>query len=179
MRNTMVKAICPGSFDPVTNGHLDIIERTSELFSCVVVAVLENPSKKPLFSLAERVEFIKSATKHLSNVEVAFFNGLLVDFVRQTGGNLIVKGLRAISDFEIEFQMALSNKRLAPEIETMFMMTKNEYSFLSSSMIKELIQFGGDISDLVTKQVEKALRQKFSIKIGANVDAKNEFSGNS
>lgn len=163
MRGTMVKAICPGSFDPVTYGHLDIIERASQLFYSVVVAVLENPSKKPIFSLEERVKLLKSAVSHLPNVEVSFFNGLLVDFVRQVNGDLIVKGLRAISDFEIEFQMALSNKRMAPEIETMFMMTKNEYSFLSSSMVKELFQFGGDIHDLVSPEVENALREKFRV----------------
>ncbi|HEX7712634.1 MAG TPA: pantetheine-phosphate adenylyltransferase [Bacillota bacterium] len=158
-----VKAICPGSFDPITNGHLDIIERTAQLFPEVVVGVLQNPSKKPLFSPEERVDLIRSAVKHLPNVEVYCFTGLLVDFVRKMHGNLIVKGLRAISDFEIEFQMALGNKRQAPEIETMFMMTNNEYSYLSSSMIKELALFGGNIHELVPEEVEKALRRKFSL----------------
>lgn len=161
-----LKAVCPGSFDPVTNGHLDIIERAAQLFPAVVVGVLENPSKRPLFSLEERVGLIRTAVKHLQNVEVACFSGLLVDFTRKVGSNLIIKGLRAISDFEIEFQMALNNKRMAPEIETMFMMTKNEYSFLSSSMVKEIIQFGGDISGLVPPVVETALKKKYGLNAG-------------
>ncbi|TCL69347.1 phosphopantetheine adenylyltransferase [Hydrogenispora ethanolica] len=158
-----VKAVCPGSFDPITYGHIDIIERAAQLFPSVIVGVLKNPNKKPLFTAEERVELIKSATRHLPNVEVLFFSGLLVDFVRAVQGNLIIKGLRAISDFEIEFQMSLNNKRMAPEIETMFMMTKNEYSFLSSSMVKEVVQFGGEIKDLVPPEVAAALVNKFSI----------------
>lgn len=161
-----LKAVCPGSFDPITNGHLDIVERAAQLFPSVVVGVLENPSKKPLFSLEERVNLIRTAVKHLKNVEVECFSGLLVDFTRRVGSNLIVKGLRAISDFEIEFQMALNNKRMSPEIETIFMMTKNEYSFLSSSMVKEIIQFGGDISGLVPPIVETALRKKYGLSAG-------------
>lgn len=156
-----VKAVCPGSFDPITYGHLDIIERAAQLFPKVIVAVLENPGKKPLFSLQERVALIGEVTAHLPNIEVNCFSGLLVDFVRQVEGSLIVKGLRAISDFEIEFQMALANKKMAPEIETMFMMTKNEYSFLSSSMIKEIAHFGGDIRAMVPPAVEKALALQF------------------
>jgi pantetheine-phosphate adenylyltransferase len=155
------KAICPGSFDPITKGHLDIIERAAEFFPRVIVGVLENPGKKPLFSLEERVELIKSGVKHLPNVEVDCFSGLLIDFAKKVNGNVIIKGLRAISDFEIEFQMAMNNKRLAPEIETMFMMTKNEYSFLSSSAVKEIARFGGDIHDLVTPEVEAALHEKY------------------
>lgn len=158
-----LKAVCPGSFDPVTNGHLDIVERAAQLFPGVVVGVLENPGKRPLFSLEERVDLIRTAVKHLTNVEVECFSGLLIDFTRRVGSNLIVKGLRAISDFEIEFQMALNNKRMAPEIETIFMMTKNEYSFLSSSMVKEIIQFGGDIRGLVPPGVEVALKQKYGL----------------
>lgn len=145
----------------MTRGHLDIIERTAEIFPRVMVGVLENPGKKPLFSLEERVEFIKSGIKHLSNVEVDCFSGLLVDFVQKVNGTVIVKGLRAISDFEVEFQMAMNNKRLAPGIETMFMMTKNEYSFLSSSAVKEIARYGGDIHDLVTPEVEVALHEKY------------------
>lgn len=155
------KAICPGSFDPITKGHLDIIERAADNFPEVVVGVLENPGKQPLFSLEERVILIRAALSHRTNIEVVCFSGLLVDFVRKVKGNLIVKGLRAISDFEIEFQMALNNKRMAPEIETMFMMTKNEYSFLSSSMVKEIARFGGDIHDLVTPEVEQALQRVY------------------
>ncbi len=160
MKNQRVRAVCPGSFDPITNGHLDIIERTAELFSEVVVGVLENPSKKPLFSPIERVALIEEVVSHLPNVQVTYFSGLLVDFVKKVDGNLIVKGLRAISDFETEFQMALANKKLVPEIETMFMMTKNEYSFLSSSMIKEIVRYGGNIHDLVPDQVERAIQTK-------------------
>jgi pantetheine-phosphate adenylyltransferase len=157
------KAICPGSFDPVTNGHIDIIERAAQLFPAVIVGVLKNSNKKPLFTVEERVDLLKSVLSHLPNVEVFSFSGLLVDFVSQVNGNLIVKGLRAISDFEIEFQMALNNKRMAPKIETMFMMTKNEYSFLSSSMVKEIAQYGGDIHDLVPAQVEVALSGKYKL----------------
>jgi pantetheine-phosphate adenylyltransferase len=158
------KVICPGSFDPITRGHLDIIERAAVLFSTVVVGVLENPSKEPLFSVAERVAFTKTAVSYLPNVEVQFFNGLLVDFAKNVKADLIIKGLRAISDFEYEFQMALNNKRLAPEIETMFMMTKNEYSFLSSSVVREIARFGGNIHDLVTPEIEIALKTKFMLK---------------
>ena len=165
MQNQMniheTKAVCPGSFDPVTNGHIDIIERTAQLFPSVVVGVIQNPNKKPLFSLEERVELLKSVLGHLPNVEVYYFSGLLVDFVNKVNGNLIVKGLRAISDFEIEFQMAHINKRMTPDIETMFMMTKNEYSFLSSSMVKELAQLGGDLQGLVPPAVEKSLLEKY------------------
>jgi len=161
-----LKAVCPGSFDPITNGHLDIVERAAQLFPGVIVGVLENPSKKPLFSLEERVDLIRTAVKHLKNVEVECFSGLLIDFTKRVGSNLIVKGLRAISDFEIEFQMALNNKRMAPEIETIFMMTKNEYSYLSSSMVKEIIQFGGDISGLVPYVVETALKKKYGLSAG-------------
>ncbi len=161
-----LKVVCPGSFDPITNGHLDIVERAAQLFPSVVVAVLENPSKKPLFSLEERVDLIRNAVKHLKNVEVECFSGLLIDFAKKVGSNLIVKGLRAISDFEIEFQMALNNKRMAPSVETIFMMTKNEYSFLSSSMVKEIIQFGGDISSLVPPGVEAALKRKYGLSVG-------------
>ncbi len=161
-----LKAVCPGSFDPITNGHLDIVERAAQLFPSVVVGVLENPSKRPLFSLEERVNLIRTAVKHLDNVEVECFSGLLIDFTRRVGSNLIVKGLRAISDFEIEFQMALNNKRMAPQIETIFMMTKNEYSYLSSSMVKEIIQFGGDIHGLVPPVVEAALKKKYGLSAG-------------
>lgn len=164
MKKQKIKAICPGSFDPITKGHLDIIERSAELFSQVIVGVLENPGKNPLFSLTERVELIQTAIRHLPNVEVVYFSGLLVDFAQKSEAKVIVKGLRAISDFEYEFQMALNNKRLAPEIETMFMMTKNEYSFLSSSVVREIARYGGNIRDLVTPEIEEALKVKFMLK---------------
>lgn len=156
----MTIAICPGSFDPVTNGHLDIIERTAAIFDKVIVAVLENPSKKPLFTAAERRRLLQAVLTHLPNVEVEYFQGLLVDYAKKKGARVIVKGLRAISDFESEFQMALTNKRLSPEIETMFMMTANEYSFLSSSMVKELVLFGGNPEGLVPPLVVAALEEK-------------------
>jgi pantetheine-phosphate adenylyltransferase len=164
MEHSQKKVICPGSFDPITRGHLDIIERSAALFPYVIVGVLENPGKKPLFSVAERVEYTKMAVSYLPNVEVRFFDGLLVDFAKNVKADLIIKGLRAISDFEYEFQMALNNKRLAPEIETMFMMTKNEYSFLSSSVVREIARFGGNIHDLVTPEIEAVLKTKFMLK---------------
>lgn len=164
MDHSQKRVICPGSFDPITRGHLDIIERAAALFPHVIVGVLENPGKKPLFSVAERVEYTKTAVSYLPNVEVRFFDGLLVDFAKEVKADLIIKGLRAISDFEYEFQMALNNKRLAPEIETMFMMTKNEYSFLSSSVVREIARFGGNIHDLVTPEIEAVLKVKFMLK---------------
>ncbi|MGE5551667.1 MAG: pantetheine-phosphate adenylyltransferase [Bacteroidota bacterium] len=153
-------AICPGSFDPVTMGHLDIIERTAAIFSRTIVAVLDNPVKAPLFSTAERCALLRKATGHLDNVEVMHFDGLLVEFARRQGSRVIIRGLRAMSDFEAEFQLALTNKHLAPEIETMFMVTRPEYSFLSSSAVKELIVFGGNVAGLVIPAVEEALLAK-------------------
>jgi pantetheine-phosphate adenylyltransferase len=164
MEASQKKVICPGSFDPITKGHVDIIERAAALFPAVVVGVLENPGKQPLFSVVERVALIEAAVSHLPNVEIRFFNGLLVEFAKQVRANLIIKGLRAISDFEYEFQMALNNKRLAPEVETMFMMAKNEYSFLSSSVVREIARFNGNVHDLVTPEVAAALRDKFMLK---------------
>lgn len=156
----MTIAICPGSFDPVTNGHLDIIERAAAIFDTVIVAVLENPSKTPLFSAAERRRFLQEVLTHLKNVEVEYFRGLLVDYAKSKGARVIVKGLRALSDFESEFQMALTNKKVNSEIETMFMMTANEYSFLSSSMVKELVYFGADPEGFVPPLVVSALAEK-------------------
>jgi len=154
-------AICPGSFDPVTNGHLDIIERAAAIFDTVIVAVLENPSKKPLFSKDERLDILKEVLTGLDNVQVEHFQGLLVDYAKEKRARVIIKGLRAISDFESEFQMALTNKKINPEIETMFMMTANEYSFLSSSMVKDLVYFGGNPEGLVPPVVVSALEKKF------------------
>jgi pantetheine-phosphate adenylyltransferase len=160
MRNDL--AICPGSFDPVTMGHLDIIERTAATFSRTIVAVLDNPGKQPLFSTAERCDLLRKAAGHLDNVEVKHFDGLLVEFARAQGARVIIRGLRALSDFEAEFQLALTNKHLAPEIETMFMVTRPEYSFLSSSAVKELVHFGGNVTGLVIPAVEEALWAKRS-----------------
>lgn len=154
-------AVCPGSFDPVTNGHLDIIERASAVFDQVVVGILNNPEKRGLFTIEERVEMIKEATGHLSNVSVASFTGLLVDFARKQGAVTIIRGLRAVSDFEFEFRMASMNRKLAPDIETFFMMTSNEYAYLSSSVVKQVASFGGCVRGLVPIVVEKRLREKF------------------
>lgn len=148
-------AVCPGSFDPVTNGHLDIFERASKMFDLLIVAVFHNPNKKPLFTMGERVDMLKAATEHIPNIEVDAFTGLLNEYVHRKNSMIIVRGLRALSDFEYEFQRALLIKRIDPKIETVFMMTSSEYSFVSSSGIKELAKFGGDISGLVPKCVEK------------------------
>jgi len=157
-------AIYPGSFDPITNGHLDIIERSSRLFDRLIVAVLKNPHKKSLFTVEERIEMIKGAVSHIKNVEVDYFSGLLVDFARKKNAKIIVKGLRAVSDFEYELQMALMNKKLYGEIETVFIMTNTKYSFLSSSIVKEVASFGGCVKDLVPPMVEEKLREKFKNK---------------
>jgi len=153
-------AVCPGSFDPVTNGHIDIIERASTMFDELIVGVFHNVNKKPLFTMQERVALLAEATKHLKNVRVTSFHGLLNEYVKQQGSRIIVRGLRAMSDFEYEFQRALLLKHLDPEIETVFMMTSNEYSFLSSSGIRELANFQGEIRGLVPKCVEIAIKQK-------------------
>jgi pantetheine-phosphate adenylyltransferase len=149
-------ALCPGTFDPVTSGHLDIIGRTSEHFDAVVVGVLENPSKEPLFSLDERVGLLAEAVRDLRNVRVGSFHGLLVDHAREQGADVIVKGLRAVSDYEYEIQMAQMNVRIGG-VETLFMPTNPKWSFLSSSLVKEVARFGGDVEGLVPDHVRKAL----------------------
>lgn len=146
-------AVYPGSFDPVTNGHLDIITRSSKIFDKVIVAVVKNRSKTPLFTVEERMQLIKKATDGLQNVEIDHFEGLLVDFVKKRNAQVIIKGLRAISDFEYEFQMALMNRKLESEIETVFMMTNHHYSFLSSSIVKEVGGLGGCIRELVPESI--------------------------
>ncbi|NLW56450.1 MAG: pantetheine-phosphate adenylyltransferase [Firmicutes bacterium] len=158
----MTIAICPGSFDPVTNGHLDIIQRAAVIFDELIIAVGNNPGKKPLFTVEERIELLEKAIAEiqLTNVRVDHFSGLQVEYARANQARVIVKGLRALSDFEYEFQMALTNKKLAPEIETMFMMTATEYSFLSSSLVKEIVYFGGEPVDLVPTVVLDALHKK-------------------
>lgn len=155
--------ICPGSFDPVTNGHLDIIERSSKMFDKVIVAVLKNSSKNSLFTIEERVELLKHTCSKYENVEIDSFSGLLIDYAKLKNANVIIKGLRAVSDFEYEMQMALMNSKLDPDIETIFMMTSNKFSYLSSSIIKEVIRLGGDISGLVPELVEKELIKRYSI----------------
>lgn len=154
------KAIYPGSFDPITNGHVDIIQRGKKIFDKIIVGVLDNPKKSPLFTAAERVELIKQVFAQDPAVEVMSFDGLLVDFARKNGVNVVIRGLRAISDFEYEFQMALMNRKLAHEMETLFMMPSLKYSFLSSNMVKEVFQLGGCIKDLVPPLVEEALINK-------------------
>jgi len=149
-------AVCPGTFDPVTNGHLDVIGRTSQAFDEVVVGVLENPSKQPLFGVDERVAMLEEACGDLSNVRVAPFSGLLVDVARAQGTAVIVKGLRAVSDYEAEIQMAQMNHRLGG-VETMFMPTNPKWSFLSSSLVKEVARFGGEVDGLVPDHVRKRL----------------------
>jgi pantetheine-phosphate adenylyltransferase len=155
-----VKAIYPGTFDPPTNGHVDLIQRGSKLFDHLTVAILMNPVKNPLFTVAERMEMLKEATKPLGNVSVAKFDGLMVEFARTVGATAVLRGIRAISDYEGEFQMALMNRRLAPEIETVFLQPAGRYSFVSSRMVKEVFSFGGDITGLVPTNVLKKLRAR-------------------
>ncbi|HWK24527.1 MAG TPA: pantetheine-phosphate adenylyltransferase [Ureibacillus sp.] len=154
-------AVVPGSFDPITNGHLDIIKRAADVFDVVYVAVLNNSSKKPLFSIDERIELITEVTKDISNIQIESSTGLLIDYARAKNAIAIVRGLRAISDFEYEMQITSMNKFLDDSIETFFIMTKNQYSFLSSSIVKEVAQYGGTVTGLVPEMVEKALLQKF------------------
>lgn len=158
---TALIAIYPGSFDPITLGHLDIIKRGSHLFEQVIVAVLRNPNKTPLFTMEERMLQIREATHNLSNVEVDTFTGLTVTYAHLKNAQVLIRGLRAVSDFELELQMAHTNKTLANNIETVFLSTSNEYSFLSSSVVREIARFGGEIGHLVTPNVAIALRQKF------------------
>ncbi|NLJ40987.1 MAG: pantetheine-phosphate adenylyltransferase [Clostridiales bacterium] len=145
--------VYPGSFDPVTNGHMDVIERSSRMFDRVIVSVVRNYSKKPLFTYDERVELLSRATKDMPKVEIDSFEGLLIDYLHKRNANVIIKGLRAISDFEYEFQMALINRKLDPEIETIFLMTNSQYSFLSSSAVKEVAGLGGCIAGLVPESI--------------------------
>ena len=157
-------AICPGSFDPITNGHLDIISRSSRIFDKLYVVVLNNESKHPLFTVDERVNLIKEVTKDIPNVEVDSYTGLLVDYARKVGATANIRGLRAVSDFEYEMQITSMNRLLNQDLETFFIMTRNQYSFLSSSIVKEVAKYGADISELVPPIVEKALKEKFSLK---------------
>jgi pantetheine-phosphate adenylyltransferase len=155
-----VKALYPGTFDPPTNGHVDLIQRGSKLFEHLTVAILKNPVKNPLFTLEERVKMLTEVTASLGNVSVATFDGMMVHFARQEGASAVLRGIRAISDYEYEFQMALMNRRLAPEIETVFLQPAGRYSFVSSRMVKEVFSFGGDVSGLVPPNVLKRLRSR-------------------
>lgn len=161
MRAQRIIAIYPGSFDPPTNGHLDLIERGSKIFDLLVVAVLRNPEKKdPLFTIEERVEMLREVTRHCSNVEVESFDGLLVDYAVRRQARVILRGLRAISDYENEMNMALMNRKLDPNLETVFMMPAVAYTFLSSRLVREVCQLGGDVRGLVPPAVEERLRAK-------------------
>ncbi|WP_100330809.1 pantetheine-phosphate adenylyltransferase [Bacillus xiapuensis] len=156
-------AVCPGSFDPITNGHLDIIQRGAQVFDKVYVVILSNSAKAPLFSVNERMDLIREVTGHLPNVEVDHYNGLLVEYAKSVNANAILRGLRAVSDFEYEMQITSMNRALDEHLETFFMMTNSQYSFLSSSIVKEVAKYGANISALVPKAVERALQRKFEL----------------
>lgn len=158
----MRKAVYPGSFDPVTFGHLDIIERASRVVDEVIVAVLVNSSKNPLFTIEERVSMLQQVTEHFSNVRIETFQGLTVDFARKIGANIMVRGLRAVSDFESEMQIAQTNHSIAPDIDTLFFTTCLEYAFLSSTIAKEVAYYGSDVSLLVPPVVAEAFRKKYN-----------------
>lgn len=161
MKNT---AVYPGTFDPVTNGHLDIIKRASFMFDNVIVAVLINQNKKPIFSVQERIEHLKESTKDIKNVEVTSFEGLLVDFMRANGAKVAIRGLRAVSDFEYEFQLAHTNRALYNEMETVFLMPSAKYTYLTSSMVREAYSLGGKLKDVMPAIAEEALIKKYSKK---------------
>ncbi|MDV5121552.1 MAG: pantetheine-phosphate adenylyltransferase [Candidatus Scalindua sp.] len=158
----MRRAVYPGTFDPVTYGHLDVIKRGSKIFDELVVAVGHNPPKDPLFTINERMDMISKNTKNISNIKVDSFEGMLTDYMKEMQTNVILRGIRTVSDFEYEFQRALTNRVLKTDIETVFVMTSQEYSFLNSSLIKEAVSLGGDISKFVPSDVEKLLQQKFA-----------------
>ena len=157
-------AIYPGTFDPVTNGHIDLIKRAQEVFSEVIIAVAANPQKGPLFDVKERVAMLKQATASLKGVEVTAFDGLVVDYARKRKAKVLIRGLRMLSDFEYEFQMALTNRKLSPDIETIFLMPHESYSYLSSKLLKETAALGADLSNFVPDFVEKALKEKLRVK---------------
>lgn len=158
-------AIYPGSFDPITNGHLDLISRGSRLVGRLIVAVLRNDSKQPLFSVEERVEMLREVVGSYANVEVASFDGLLVNFAAQRGANLIIRGIRAISDYEHELQMALMNRRLCPEIETAFLMAGEAYSFISSHLVKQVAALGGNVGGMVPPLVDARLKSRYAAQV--------------
>ena len=158
----MRTVVYPGSFDPLTNGHLDVIQRAAKLFDRVIVAVARNEGKKPLFSMHERAELAAKAVAHVPNVEVDAFDGLLVDYVEKQGAQAIIRGLRAVSDFEFEFQLALMNRKLKEQIETIFMMPKDTFVFLSSQIVKEIARLGGDVGAFVPPHIQTALSAKLA-----------------
>ncbi len=157
----LVRAIYPGSFDPLTNGHLDLIERGSKIFDELIVSVLRNAEKDPLFTVNERLEMLEQMVKHYDNVRVEAFDGLLVDYAMQKKAKAVLRGIRAISDYEYELQMALMNRKLQPQLETVFMLPAEAYSYLSSRLVKEVFQLGGSVRGLVPEVVEQRLREKF------------------
>jgi len=159
----MTRAIYPGSFDPVTFGHLDIIQRSANLFDELIVGVLNNTSKSPLFSVEERVNMLKEATRDIKNIKIASFSGLLVDFVKETEASVVVRGLRAITDFEYELQLAQTNHVLYPSVDTMFLTAKLEYLYLSSTIAREVAAFGGDVSKFVPEEIARKMYDKYGI----------------
>lgn len=154
-------AVYPGTFDPITNGHTDLVSRAARVFPKVVIAIAESPHKQPLFSLKERIDLANGQLGHLQNVEVVGFSNLLVEFVQQIGGTIIIRGLRAVSDFEYEFQLASMNRHLAPEVETLFLTPDEEFGFISSSLVKEVARLSGDVSEFVCKEVQQAMIRRF------------------
>ncbi len=154
------RAIYPGTFDPITNGHADLIERAAKLFKHVIIGIAANPSKQPRFTLEERVELVNRVTAHLNNVEVVGFSGLLVDFAKEQKASVLVRGLRAVSDFEYEFQMAGMNRYQLPDVETLFMTPSDQYQFISGTFVREIASFGGDVSKFVFPSVERWLNEK-------------------
>lgn len=154
-------AVYPGTFDPITNGHIDLVSRAARVFTKVIVAIAESPHKKPLLSLDERILLSRNELSGLENVEVLGFSNLLVDFVQQIGAGVLIRGLRAVSDFEYEFQLASMNRHLAPNVETLFLTPDEEYSFISSSLVKEIARLDGDVSEFVSEEVRLAMRSRF------------------
>jgi len=154
-------AVYPGTFDPITNGHTDLVTRAARVFPKVIVAIAESPHKKPLFNLEERISLSRNQMAHLVNVEVVGFSNLLVEFVQQIGATIIIRGLRAVSDFEYEFQLASMNRHLAPKVETLFLTPDEDFSFISSSLVKEIARLDGDVSEFVAREVQQAMQKRF------------------
>jgi len=159
--NSYRTAVYPGTFDPITNGHTDLVTRAARVFPKVLVAIAESPHKKPFFTLEERISLARNQMHHLENVEVVGFHNLLVEFVQQIGAHIIIRGLRAVSDFEYEFQLASMNRHLAPKVETMFLTPDEDFSFISSSLVKEIARLDGDVSEFVCEEVQLAMRRRF------------------